>query len=115
MDFICIINDGVIITTDKLAKASDLKIIGKCIKNVNNINSDIIKSSWLPKSKLYLKIIGLSYIGENGTTTITSNIIKGILKKMHIFNNIVLVSKPHIIKALPKSNIAVVWVDIWDS
>jgi len=33
---------------------------------------------------------------------------------MHIFNDITLASKPKFIKALSKSDIAVVWVDIWD-
>jgi len=108
-DFICIINDRVIITTDKLANASDLKIIEKCIKNANNINSETTESSQLPKSKLYLKIIGLSFMREKGS--ITPDIIKGIIKEMHIFN-ITLASKPHIIKASAKPNIVVVWVNI---
>ena len=73
-DFVCIINNEVVITTNKPANASDLKIIEKYIKNSNNINLKAIKSPYLPKSKLYLKIIGLSYIGENGP--ITSNSIK---------------------------------------
>ena len=102
-DFIYIINDRVIITTDKLANASNLKIIEKCIKNVKEIKSDAIESSCLPKSKLYLKIIGLPYIVEH--KPITSDIIKDIFKEMYIFNNIVLVSKPCIIKASSKSDI----------
>ena len=43
-DFIYIINNGVIITMDKLANTSDLKIIKKCIKSSNNINSNTIES-----------------------------------------------------------------------
>ena len=45
---------------------------------------------------------------------ITPDIIKGIIKEMHIFNNITLASKPCIIKASAKSDMTVVWVDIWD-
>ena len=112
-DFIHIINNGVIITMNKPENASNLKIIEKCIKNSNNIDSKAIKSLYLPKSKLYLKIIGLSYIEKN--SPITPDIIKGILKEMHIFNGIVLASKPHIIKVSLKSNITVIWVNIWDS
>jgi len=44
VDFIYIINNRVIITTDKPANTSNLKIIEKYIKNVNNINSETIKS-----------------------------------------------------------------------
>ena len=102
-DFIYIINDRVIITTDKLANASNLKIIEKCIKNVKEIKSDAIESSCLPKSKLYLKIIRLPYIVEH--EPITPDIIKDIFKEMYIFNNIVLVLKPCIIKASSKSDI----------
>ena len=112
-DFVCIINNGVVITTNKPVNASDLKIIEKYIKNSNNINLKAIKSPCLPKSKLYLKIIGLSYVGENGP--ITSNSIKGILKEIYIFKNIILASKSYIIKASFKSDIVVVWVNIWDS
>ena len=46
---------------------------------------------------------------------ITSNVIKEIIKDTHSFNNIVLVSHLHIIKMSPKSDMAVIWVDIWDS
>jgi len=45
VDFIHIINNRVIITTDKPANTSNLKIIEKYIKNVNNINSEAIESS----------------------------------------------------------------------
>ena len=111
-DFICIINDGVIIATDKLANTSNLKIIEKYIKNIKEIKSDTIESSYLSKFKLYLKIIGLLYIVKHGS--ITLDIIEGIFKKTYIFNDIILASKLHVIKALPKLNIAVVWVNIWD-
>ena len=102
-NFICIINNRVIITINKIVNASDLKIIEKCIKNTNNINLETTKSPWLLKSKSYLKIIGLPYMGEN--SFITPDII---FKKTYIFNNIVLASKSCIIKASLKSDIAVV-------
>ena len=98
---------------NKLANTSDLTTIKKYVKNIQNINSDSIKSPHLPKSKLYLKIVGLSYTLEQGV--ITSNIIEGILKELHLFKDIMLALKLCIIKASPKSNMAVVWVDIWDS
>ena len=43
-NFIHIINNRVIITTDKTVNASNLKIIKKYIKNANNINSEAIES-----------------------------------------------------------------------
>ena len=47
-------------------------------------------------------------------SSITPNIIEGVFKETHIFNNIVLLLKPHVIKTSPKSDIVVVWIDIWD-
>ena len=41
--------------------------------------------------------------------------IEGILKEMHLFKDIVLASKSHVIKASLKLDMAVIWVDIWDS
>jgi len=40
--------------------------------------------------------------------------VEDIIKKNYIFNNIVLAFKPHIIKVSPKSDMAIIWVDIWD-
>jgi len=112
-DFICLTNDGVIITTNKPANMSDLSIIEKYVKNINNINLDNIDCSCLPKSKSYLKIIGLPHNTENGV--LTPEVVKGVLKDSHLFENIVLASKPQVIKASPKSDMAVVQVDLWDS
>ena len=46
---------------------------------------------------------------------VTPDFIKGVLKEMHLFKDVTLASKPHVIKVSPKSDKAVVWVDIWDS
>ena len=78
---------------------------------MNNINSETIESPQLHKSKLYLKIIRLPFM-EKGP--ITPDIIKDIIKETHIFNNIALASKPHVMKASAKSNIVVVWINIWN-
>ena len=37
-----------------------------------------------------------------------------ILKQNQIFDNISLVSKPRVIKVFSKSNISIVWIDIWN-
>jgi len=42
------------------------------------------------------------------------DIIEGVLKDSHLFKDMTLASKPQVIKASPKSDKAVVWVDIWD-
>ena len=112
-DFIHVTNNRIIITMNKLANTLDLSIIKKYLKNIENINSDLIEDLCLPKSKSYIKIIGLPYKTNQGV--ITSDYIKGILKELHLFKDVVLASKPCVIKVSSKSNMAVVWVDIWDS
>jgi len=64
-DFIHLENDGVILTIFQAVFAQDMSIIKKCVKEINNINSKHIDTPQLPKLKLYLKILGLSYILEN--------------------------------------------------
>ena len=98
---------------NKQANTSDLTTIKKYLKNIQNINLNSIMCSCLPKSKSYLKIVGLSYMLEQDV--ISPDVIEGILKESHLFKDITLASKPHIIKASPKSDMVVVWVDIWDS
>ena len=109
-DFIYVSNDGVTITMNKQTNVSNLTTIEKYIKNIKNINSDSIESPRLPKSKSYLKIVGLPHKMEQGH--ITLEIIESVLKELHLFEDIVLVSKPYVIKVSPKSDMAVVWIDI---
>ena len=112
-DFIQVNVNGIIITTNSPASDLDLSTIKKYLKNVQNVNPDSIESSRLPKSKSYMKIIGLPYSSELGV--MSPDIIEGVLKESHLFKDATLASKPHVIKASPKSDRAVVWVDIWDS
>ena len=84
-DFIRFNVNGIIITTNKPASDLDLSTIEKYLKNVQNINLDSIKSPHLPKSKSYMKIIGLPYLSELGV--MTPNIIKGVLKDSHLFKD----------------------------
>ena len=112
-DFIHLSNNRVIITTNCPADATELSRIENFLKKIDNIDPVSIEVLCFSKSKSYIKIVGLSYNSELGV--ITSNFIEGVLKEMHLFNNVTLASKPHVIKVSPKSDKAVVWMDIWDS
>ena len=111
-DFIQFNINGIIITTNKPANNLDLSMIEKYLKSIQNVNPDSIESPRLPKSKSYMKIIGLPYSSELGV--MSPDIIEGILKDSHLFKDATLASKPCVIKVSPKSDKAVVWVDIWD-
>jgi len=46
---------------------------------------------------------------------INSEVMEIVIKSMHIFNNVNITSKPYIVKVSSKSNMVIVWIDIWDS
>ena len=109
-DFIRITNNGIVITTSKLANDLNLTTIENYLKSIQNIDSNSIESPCLPKSKSYMKIIGLPY--KINQDALSPDFIEGVLKETHLFKDVMLASKPRIIKASPKSDMAVVWVDI---
>ena len=115
VDYIHSDSTGIIITTNKVGQQSDLSIIDNYIKNSNDVNALQVENSRLPMSKSYLKIIGIPFFPHsNSMEKLTSFDVETILKQNHIFDNISLVSKPRVIKVSPKSDMAIVWLDIWD-
>jgi len=43
------------------------------------------------------------------------DVVEKIIKDNHIFNNVILVLRPRVIKVSPKSDISIIWFDIWDA
>ena len=113
-NFIYVDKVSVIITICVAASEQDMRTIKKAIKNSKEINKDSVKSSYLPQSKSYLKILGLSYFSKNMNKPITFQIAEEVLKESHIFKDIEFSSKPQVIKVSPNSDSAVIWIDIWD-
>jgi len=101
-----------VITTNKTTSILDLNTIKRYIRNVDAINSNNIMSLKLSQSKSYLKILGILYLIEDNNVPIFSNVVEILLQSIHIFNNVVLTLKPRVIKASPKLNIVVIWIDI---
>ena len=114
-DFICTDNKGIVITTNNITSPSDLQAIEKYVKSTVCIETDHVESPRLPQSKSYLKIICIPYLSEHTNSCITSDDVEKILKSNHIFNNIVLALKPRIIKLSPKSDMSIIWINIWDA
>ena len=113
-NFMHVEDKGIVLMTNNVSSGSDLQEIEKYIKNSLSSNSDKMLLARLPQSKSYLKIVGISFISEKTNSRISLEEIEGILKNNHIFNNIVLVSKPRVIKVSPKSDMVIIWIDIWD-
>ena len=101
--------------TNKVILLLDFSTIKKYIKNVNAINSEDIILSWLSQSKSYLKILGILYLIEDTNVIITSNVVENIIKTTYIFNNLCLTSKLHLINASSKSDMIIIWIDIWNA
>ena len=114
-DYIWLELIGITIVTNKVVSPSDLQAIENYIKNVENINLEDIETLRLSQSKTYLKIIDIPYFMENTNVSITLDFVESVIKANHIFNNLSLISKSHVIKALPNSDIVIVWLDIWDA
>ena len=113
VDYIRSDNTGITIVTNKVSQQSDMTIIDYYIKNSNDINFLQVEDSCLPKSKSYVKIIGIPfYPHTNSQEKLNATDIESILKQNHIFDNISLASKPRVIKVSPKSDMAIVWIDI---
>ena len=109
VDFICSDLLRVTIVTNKVLLSSDLLIIESYVKNSENIDSSQVDFLCLSQSKSYLKIIGISYfLHGNMQDCLTSSNIELVIKQNHIFNNITLVSKPKVIKASSKSDMAII-------
>ena len=100
---------GITIITNKVSQASDLTTIENYVKNSKSIDSSQVDTPCLPQSKSYLKIIGIPYFpNRNLQEHLNCSDVENIIKQNHIFNNITLVSKPRVIKVLPKSDMAIV-------
>jgi len=116
VDFICSGPLEVTIVTNKVLLPSDLLIIESYVKNSENIDSSQVDFPCLPQFKSYLKIIGdLYFLYENMQDRLILSDVELIIKQNHIFNNITLMFKPRIIKASPKLDMAIIWVDIWNT
>ena len=109
VDYIWSKNSSIMVITNKVALQSNLSIIDNYVKSSNDINSLQVEELHLPKSKSYLKIIGILFFPHaNSQEKLSSNDIETTLKQNHIFDNISLASKPRVIKVSPKSDMAIV-------
>ena len=118
VNFICFDPLGITVVTNKVSLNSDLLIIEKYVKNLENIDSTQVKSPQLLQSKFYLKIIDIPYYPHgscNPQECLSSNNVEAIIKQNQVFDNITLTSKPQVIKVSSKSDMAIVWIDIWDA
>ena len=111
-NFIQVNNRGLVIITNKIAAIFNFNTIKQYIKNINVVDSNEVISPRLLQSKSYLKILGILYYIKDTNVPISSDIVEKFIQITYIFNNIVLAFYPYIIKAFPKSDMAIA---IWNS
>ena len=115
VNFIQSDQSGITVVTCKVTFPSDLQLIKNYIKNIKYIDAAGVDVPCLPQSKSYLKIIDILYYPhDDPSICLSSNNIKVIIKQNQIFDNVILTSKPYVIKVSPKSDMSIVWVDIWN-
>jgi len=115
VDFICSDPLGITVVTNKVLLNSNLLTFEKYVKNLENTDSTQVKTPQLPQSKSYLKIIGILYYPHesyNSQEHLSLKDVENIIKQNQIFDNITLVSKPRVIKVSPKSDMAIIWINI---
>ena len=93
-DYICSDNKGIVITTNKITVFSDLNIVEKYMKELNDINLNDIISLRLSQFKSYLKILDILYFLDDTNFLIMPDIIEKVIKSTYIFDDIVLASCP---------------------
>jgi len=105
---------GISINTNNIPSSSDLTIMECYLRSVVGTNNNKILAPCLLQSKSYLKIIGIPYLQSSGNK-LTTDDVTNFMSHTELFEFIFLGAKPRIIKILPKSDIVIVWFDIWDS
>jgi len=111
-NFIHVEDKDIVLITNNVVSGSNLQEIEKYVKNSLSTDANKISLARLSQSKSYLKIVGISYINKKTNSRIALDKIEDVLKNNYIFNNIILASKPHVIKMSPKSDMAIIWIDI---
>ena len=82
---------------------------------MDDIDALQVEVPYLPQSKSYLKIIDIPYFPHgNSQDYLTSSNVEAIIKQNQIFDNITLVFKLQVIKVSPKSNMLIIWINIWN-
>jgi len=110
-EFIRPMTESIVVCTNNVPASSDLSIMEKYFKSINSIGLNKVAAPQLPQLKSYLKITGISYIQPSGLA-ISSDDITNYLKNSDLFEGITLTARLWIIKASPKSDMAIIWIDI---
>ena len=69
----------------------------------------------LPQSKSFLKLLDVPFYNNNSPNPVEKSQVEAILSNTDMFNGIILASYPRVIYTSKNSDMAVIWVNIWNS
>ena len=67
VESVCKAWDGISMSTNFVASAAELEVIKQWLKKVAGLAASTVMESRLPQSKSFLKILGVSYWGNNSS------------------------------------------------
>jgi len=79
-DYIYSNNKRIVIMTNKIAISSDLNIMEKYMKELNNVELNDVINIRLLQSKFYLKILGIPYFPKDTNLFVIPDIIEKVIK-----------------------------------
>ena len=106
--------DGVSMSTNSVASVAELEVIKQWLKKTAGLGEVTELEPCLSQSKSFLKVLGVPYWDSKTSLSVTSAQVAKALSSSPLFEGVTLASMPHIIKALPSSDMSVIWIDIWD-
>jgi len=99
-------------STNSVASVAELEVIKQWLKKTAGLGEGTEVEPRLLQSKSFLKVLGILYWDSKTSLPVTSAQVAEALSSSPLFEGITLASMPCIIKALPSSNMSVVWIDI---
>ena len=107
--------DSVSISTNSVASVAELEVIKQWLKKTAGLGEVTEIKPHLPQSKSFLKVLGIPYWNFKISLSVTPTQVTEALSSSPLFEGIILISMPCIMKASPSFDMSVIWIDIWDS
>ncbi|KXN81658.1 hypothetical protein AN958_04063 [Leucoagaricus sp. SymC.cos] len=111
---------GLAFSTNLIPTPGKHDIIHEWLSKAIQYDKDKVPIPRVPMSKSYLKITGVNFYTptdwhDDGSNQLTADDVLYIMNRNLLFENITLTSPPHVMRATPHSDMAIIWFDIWDS
>ncbi|KXN92367.1 hypothetical protein AN958_08383 [Leucoagaricus sp. SymC.cos] len=105
---------GLSFSTNLMPTLAEHEIIHEWISKAISCDKDKVPIPRAPMSKSYLKIIGVNFYTptdwhDDGSNQLTPDDVLYIMNRNPLFERITLTSPPHVMRATPHSDMAIIW------